>query len=191
MQPTIHRATATRPPPNSPNPKQIPSENNMNVKTRFLALALGAALLTSGVAHAQGASTALSAASSLPIASVVVGAAGTSTAIGASAASTAAASTAVVAVPAALAVSGAVLVVKTVEASAVGTAYLLERASDGARASVEVAHKAAGGASLAVGTSVVVTTVASGVILSAAGVAIAFIPNTLGKALLHNERVAH
>jgi hypothetical protein len=156
-------------------------ENNMNIKARFLVLALGAALLSSGAARAQGASTALSAASTLPIASV---------AVGASAASTAA-STAVVAVPAALTVSGAVLVVKTVEASAVGTVYLLERASDGARVSVKVATTAAGGASLVVGTSVVVTTVASGVILSAAGEAIAFIPNKLGQALLHNEKVAH
>jgi len=43
---------------------------------------------------------------------------------------------------------GAVLVVKKgVQASAKGTVYVLERMSDGARASVEVSGKAASGAS--------------------------------------------
>jgi hypothetical protein len=36
---------------------------------------------------------------------------------------------------------------------------------------------------------VVVSVVGAGVVLSAAGEAIAFIPNALGRALLHNERL--
>jgi hypothetical protein len=39
------------------------------------------------------------------------------------------------------------------------------------------------------GTAVVVSVVGAGVVLSAAGEAIAFIPNALGRALLHNERL--
>ncbi len=89
----------------------------------------------------------------------------------------------------ALSATGTVLVVKAVESTARGTVYLLERASDGARVSVEVAASAAGNLSLAAGTAVAVTVLASGVILSAAGEAIAFVPNALGRALLHNERL--
>jgi hypothetical protein len=94
----------------------------------------------------------------------------------------------VVAVPVALSTTGAVLIVKTVESTARGTVYVLERASDGARVSVEFAAKAAGGVVLIAGASVVVTVIGAGTVLSAAGEAIAFIPNALGKALLYNER---
>jgi hypothetical protein len=62
----------------------------------------------------------------------------------------------------ALSVDGAQLIVKGVQASAKGTVWLLESASDGAAASIE---------------------------LSAAGEVIAFIPNAIGKALLYNERL--
>ena len=59
------------------------------------------------------------------------------------------------------------------------------RASDGARASVHLAgHVSAG-----MGTVLVTTAVSAGWVLSAAGEAIAFIPNELGAALLYNERV--
>jgi hypothetical protein len=97
---------------------------------------------------------------------------------------------AVVAVPVALSTAGAVLVVKGVEASAKGTVYLLERVSDGARVSVEASGKVASGVSTAVGTVVTVSVIGAGVVLSVAGSVIAFIPNEIGKALLHNERVS-
>jgi len=45
------------------------------------------------------------------------------------------------------------------------------------------------GVSMVAGTVVVVSVVGAGVVLSAAGEAIAFIPNALGRALLHNERL--
>lgn len=81
---------------------------------------------------------------------------------------------------------GAVLTVAAVEASADGTEWLLTRASDGARISVRLA----GGASVAVGEVVTVTAVTGGLLLSAAGRVIAWVPDQLGRALSHHERVA-
>jgi hypothetical protein len=81
--------------------------------------------------------------------------------------------------------AGALLTVVAVEASAEGTVWVLERASDGVRASITVA----GGLSVAAGTAVVVTAISTGWVLSAAGQAIAFVPNQIGQALLYNERV--
>jgi hypothetical protein len=128
---------------------------------------LGTVLMAPRLAYAQSEVSALSALSALPIASVVVGAS--------------AVAGSVVAVPVVLSTTGAVLVVKTVESTARGTVYVLERASDGARVSLA-------GSMLMVGASLVVTLVSAGVLLSAAGEAIAFLPNALGKALLYNER---
>jgi hypothetical protein len=124
-------------------------------------------------AKAQTDASAFSAVSTMPLASVVGASAG-----------------AVIAVPVAFSTAGAVLVVKGVEASAKGTVYVLERISDGARASVEVSAKAANAASTAVGTVVTVSVISAGVVLSVAGAVIAFVPNEIGRALLHNERVS-
>jgi hypothetical protein len=85
--------------------------------------------------------------------------------------------------------AGAVLTVVAVEASAVSTVWVLERASDGARASVRWAGHVAGAASVAIGSAVLVTAVSTGYVLSAAGQALAFIPNEIGAALLYNERI--
>ncbi|MCY1531623.1 hypothetical protein D9M68_668540 [compost metagenome] len=115
--------------------------------------------------------------SALPVASVV-GAAS----VGAAAVSV---------VPVAFSVAGATLVVKAVEVTASGTVYVLERVSDGARASVEVSGRAVSAVSTGVGTAVVVSVIGTGVLLSAAGEVLAFIPNELGRALLHNERITH
>ena len=111
----------------------------------------------------------------MPLASVVVGAS--------------AAAGAILLVPVALSTAGAVLVVKTVESSARGTICVLERASDGAQASVEILGKGVAGASVTVGTLATVSVIGAGVVLSAAGEVIAFIPNALGRALLHSERI--
>ena len=91
----------------------------------------------------------------------------------------------VVAAPVVLLSGGAMLTVAAVEASAKGSVWVLERASDGARCSLEVA----GGVSAAVGTGLLVTAVSAGWVLSAAGTAVAFIPNAIGASLLYNERV--
>ena len=135
-----------------------------------------ACALVSAPARAQ--SEASAALSLLPVASVVGTASVASAAAGA-----------VVTVPAALSVGGAVLTVRAVEASAVGTVYLLERASDGAQVSVEVVGRGVAGSAYAVGTVVTCSVIGTGVILSAAGEAIAFVPNAIGRALLHNERL--
>jgi hypothetical protein len=118
--------------------------------------------------------------SALPVASVVVSGAGASAAVGA-----------VVALPVAFSTAGAVLVVKAVESTARGTVYVLERASDGARASVELSGKVVQGASVAAGTVVTVSVIGAGVVLSALGEAIAFITNELGRSLMHNERLTN
>lgn len=94
-----------------------------------------------------------------------------------------------VAAPVMLLSAGALLTVVAVEATSVGTVWVLERASDGARSSVKLSAQAAAGLSVAAGTAVLVTAMSTGWVLSAAGRAIAFIPNEIGAALLHNERV--
>jgi hypothetical protein len=143
---------------------------------QILAFAFAAALCGPALAQSE-ASAALS---MLPVASVV------------GAASVAAAGAgAVSAAPVILSAVGAVFVIKAVEVSARGTVYLLERASDGSQVSVEIVGRGAGAASYGVGATVAVSVIGAGVVLSAAGEAIAFIPNTLGRALLHNERLTH
>jgi len=94
-----------------------------------------------------------------------------------------------VAVPVMFVSGGAALSVVAVEATADGTVWVLERASDGARASVRFTGQLVGGVALSIGTVVTVTAVGSGCILSAAGHAIAFVPNEIGQALLYDERV--
>ena len=132
------------------------------MKKTFIAIALASSAALAGMAlpltsaHAQSeASIALSA---LPVASVV----GAASVAGAAA-------TASVAVPAVLSVGGATLTVISVQAVAGGTVYLLERASDGAQVSINVSGKVANGVSAAVGTTVLVTVISSGVVISAAG----------------------
>jgi len=146
------------------------------MKKQVLALALTAALCGPALAQSE-ASVALSL---LPVASVV----GTVSVAGAAVG-------AVSAAPVILSAAGAVFVIKAVEVSARGTVYVLERASDGAQVSVEIAGRGVNAASYGVGTSVAVSVISAGIVLSAAGEAIAFIPNALGKALLHNERLTY
>ncbi|HEX2546466.1 MAG TPA: hypothetical protein VHL79_16410 [Ramlibacter sp.] len=139
---------------------------------KIAALVLAGSLLGAPAAQAQSEASALSALSMLPVASVV-----------------GAASAAAVVLPVALSTAGSVLVVKTVESTARGTVLVLERASDGARASVELTGRAVAGTSLVAGTLVTVSVIGAGVLLSAAGEVIAFVPNAIGQALLANERI--
>lgn len=152
-----------------------------SLRSSFAALGLAGCVALAGLgaaAPARAQSEASAALSLLPLASIV----GTASVAGA-------ASTAVVTVPAALSVGGTVLSVVAVEVVADGTVYLLERASDGARASVRVLDRGSRRASIAVGSSVEVGVIGSGIVLSAAGEVLAFIPNAIGQALLYNERV--
>ena len=86
---------------------------------------------------------------------------------------------------------GAAFVVVAVESTARGTVWVLERASDGVRISVEFSGKVVVGAATSVGTAVVVTAISTGYVISAAAEAIAFIPNEIGASLLYNERVTN
>ncbi|ROZ79031.1 hypothetical protein [Ramlibacter sp. WS9] len=146
------------------------------MKKSLIAVLVALSAVIAAPARAQSEASAVSALSALPLASVVV--------VGASA--TAGAS---LAVPAMLSAAGAVFVIKAIEVGALSTVYVLERASDGARVSVEVAGRGMANASMAAGTMVTVSVIGAGVILSVAGEAIAFVPNALGRALLHNERL--
>ena len=94
-----------------------------------------------------------------------------------------------VAAPVALLSAGAALTVLTVQAASGATVWVLERASDSAQASLTLSGQLAGGVSVAAGTAVLVVACSAGWVLSAAGKAIAFIPNEMGKALLYNERI--
>ena len=85
--------------------------------------------------------------------------------------------------------AGVGFTVVAVSAAAEGTVWILERASDGARMSVTVSARAAQGASVTVGAALTTSAIATGWVLSAMGKAVCFIPNEIGKALLHNERV--
>ena len=145
------------------------------MQRKILSLLVAASLLLPLASRAQSEASTLSALSAVPIASVV----GTASV---------AAGTLVV-LPVALSTAGAVLVVRAVEVGARSTVYVLERASDGARASIEIAGRGVDASALSVGTTVTVSVLGAGVLLSAAGEVLAFIPNALGQALLHNERV--
>jgi hypothetical protein len=137
-------------------------EHHMNlIRNTTLAALLAATLAT---ANAQSAVSEASALSALPIAVSV-------------------------AAPVMVLSAGATLTIVAVEASAIGSVWVLERASDGARATLRLSAQAARGLSVAAGTVVVVTAVSTGWVLSAASEAIAFIPNEIGAALLYNERV--
>ncbi|MFM7531043.1 MAG: hypothetical protein ACKO5J_00865, partial [Rubrivivax sp.] len=94
-----------------------------------------------------------------------------------------------VAAPAGLFAGGATLRMVAVEALADGAVWVLERASDGQRASVRVAEATAPGAPVPMATTVTVAALSTGWILSAGGRALCFIPNVVGRALLHQERV--
>lgn len=94
-----------------------------------------------------------------------------------------------IAAPASLLVGGAALTVVAVQASATGTVWVLERTSDGTRASLHFAVHAAGASLAGIGTAVVITALSTGWLISAAGQAIAFVPNQIGASLLYNERV--
>jgi hypothetical protein len=84
---------------------------------------------------------------------------------------------------------GASLLVEGVEASAHGVVYVVKNVATGASAVLEVSGNAVGAASVGVGTVIQSSAIGAGVVLSAAGKVLAFIPNEMGKALLHNERL--
>ncbi len=176
MKHNLPAARLMRPEDSPPNSKL--QGNTLNKKTTFSTLksalmsaALSTALALAGMAPAAQARAAASEASALSMLPIAVS----------------------VAAPAALGASvlvgGSLLTVVAVETVSGATVWVLERASDGARFSVTLAGSAVAGVSVAAGTAVLVTAFSAGWVLSASGKAIAYIPNEIGKALLHNERI--
>ena len=126
---------------------------------------LALVLALASAAHAQGNSSQVSEASLVPVAISV-------------------------ALPVVLVAGVGAIVVTGVEASAQGTVWVVENVADGVKGSICFAGRAAGTVSLAVGTVITVTTVATGMVLSAAGHVIAFVPNEIGRTLSYNQRVS-
>jgi hypothetical protein len=93
--------------------------------------------------------------------------------------------------PAAVLSAGVVLTVVALESTARGAVWVLERASDGVRLSVEVAGSVVAGASLAVGGAIIVTAISTGYVLHHASRAVLFVPNELGGSLLYNQRLSY
>ena len=87
-----------------------------------------------------------------------------------------------------IAASG-LLIVDGVQAAGDGSVVLLKSASDGAKVSIRVSAEIAEQFSGAVGESVRVVATSTGHLLVASGKAIAFIPNELGLALLHQTKL--
>lgn len=163
-------------------------QKKLGLTLTALSFAISAATFsTQSQAHNGDGLSAISTLSALPVASVLV----MGGAVGAVGASGVGASVAAVALPVALSVSGAVLVVRSIEVSARGMICVLERASDGATATIEIAGRVAERMMLRTGQAVQVSVVGAGAVLSIAGAAIAFVPSELGRALLHNERLTY
>ena len=115
-----------------------------------------------GAAQAHSEVSTLSAVSALPIASVAQAAPG-------------------------VLAAGAVFAVKDVRSSAYATSYTLERVSDGVRIEIEINARGAGHRAMPAGALVTAYAMRTGVVLSAADGAIAFVPNTLGRAVLRDS----
>jgi hypothetical protein len=95
-----------------------------------------------------------------------------------------------VALPIVLVAGVGSIVVTGVEASAQGMVWVVENVADGVKGSICFAGRVVGAAAVSVGTVIVVTAVATGMVLSAAGHVIAFIPNEIGRTLSYNQRVS-
>lgn len=81
------------------------------------------------------------------------------------------------------------LVVAGVQASGDGVELVLEGGARASAATVRISAQAARGLSIATGTVLQVVATSTGHVLVLSGKALAFIPNELGKALLHHERM--
>ena len=88
-----------------------------------------------------------------------------------------------------VAVGGSV-VVAGVHASGDGLELVLQGAGQASTATVRLSGEAARGLSVAAGTVLDVVATSTGHVLVLSGKALAFIPNEIGKALLHHERTA-
>ena len=81
------------------------------------------------------------------------------------------------------------IVVDSIEAVGSGFVIVVKSVSTGIKSSIKVSSEVLQNASLVAGTSVTLVASAAGHMLILAGKAIAFIPNTVGTALLHQSKV--
>lgn len=93
-----------------------------------------------------------------------------------------------VAVPVWAAHQGSEFVVRAVNATAKGVELSLQGVSGAIETSATIATEVAEAASVGVGTSVRVVAESTGHALVASGVLLAFVPNEIGRALLHHSR---
>jgi hypothetical protein len=135
------------------------------MKKLLIVILLGCAL---GPVHAngQGGSTAMSNASSLLAGGSALVVAGSLSAVAAA----------------------GMVTVASVQIVGESVLVVLEGASEAASATVRLSGKLAQGVSIVAGTSVVVTVVATGIVLSVAGQVIGFVANDTGRALIHHSR---
>lgn len=89
---------------------------------------------------------------------------------------------------AAMAASGAI-VVASVQVAGDASTVVLTGSADGVSATLRLSGEVVEGASLVAGTSVGLVALSTGYLLVAAGKVLAFIPNEIGRALLHHSRV--
>lgn len=80
-------------------------------------------------------------------------------------------------------------VIESVKASTTGVVMVLHASGDAASLTLQLSGEVIQHAALASGTLIEISAVSTGHLLIAAGKAIAFIPNELGKALLHHEQI--
>ncbi len=133
--------------------------------TRKATLVLAAALTMNAAAHAERSASEVSQASTIPVAISV-------------------------ALPVVLVAGVGSIIVTGVQASAEGTAWVVENVADGVKGSICFAGHAVETAGIAVGTVLVATAVSTGTVLSDAGHVVAFIPNEIGRTLSYNQRVS-
>lgn len=89
----------------------------------------------------------------------------------------------------AVAASGTV-VVESVQVAGNASIVVLRGVSNAAGATLRLSGDAIAGASLVAGGSVALVAVSTGYVLVAAGEVLAFVPNEIGRALLHHTRVS-
>lgn len=142
------------------------------MKTSSLVLALSISLAPFAAANAADPSTTLSRSSQLSGASVGL-----------------VAGTVVFGSLSAIALGGAATVT-ALEAAGESTNVVLTNATTGAKASLRVASDGLRTSGIAVGSALEISVVATGTTISCAGKLVAFIPNELGRSLLHSAPIA-
>lgn len=85
---------------------------------------------------------------------------------------------------------GSVLVVTGIgESGAAGVKVILESVKDGSKLALDMSKSAFQASGTAIGATVQASAIASGTLLVVSGKVLAFIPNTVGKALLEHSHV--